>query len=445
MRKITIFGTGYVGLVSGVCLAELGHGVLCVDINQEKIDRLSAGECPIFEVGLPELLARNQAEGRLEFTTDMDRAVEHGELQFIAVGTPSDESGAADLQYVMAVAQTVGERMKAPKIIVNKSTSPVGTADKIKTVVNACLAERDAEIDCAVVSNPEFLAQGAAVKDFMEPDRVIIGVDDVAAEHAMRDVYQAFHDRLLIMNVRSAELSKYAANAILASRISFMNEMSDLAEQLGADIKSVQQAMVTDPRIGQLFLNAGCGYGGSCFPKDVKALAQAAEALGLQAQLMNAIDQVNQRQKQILFRKLDAYFKQDLNGKVIAVLGLAFKPNTDDMREAPSIDLMQSLWEVGAKVQAFDPVARTVCEQLFPNDSKLTLVDSVDAALDNADALVLVTEWPEFNTLDFNQVKKALRYPVVIDGRNMFEPKKVTAAGLTYLTIGRGTYEPEDS
>lgn len=438
--KITVFGTGYVGLVTGACLADSGHDVFCVDVDEDKVRRLKQGDVPIFEPGLDDLVSRNFQAGRLGFTTDAAEGVSHGLLQFIAVGTPPDEDGAADLQYVLQVATTIATYMPDYRVIVNKSTVPVGTAHKVEARVAAVLAERQQGIDFDVCSNPEFLKEGDAIRDFMQPDRIVVGTDSKKVRELMRECYQQANrdgDKLMFMDVRSAELTKYAANAMLATRISFMNEIANLAERLDADIEAVKRGLARDPRIGPLFLSAGCGYGGSCFPKDVQALALTGKQSGYSLQLLEAVEAVNYRQKQRLFEKLQTYFAQGLEGRTIAVWGLAFKPGTDDMREAPSRTLMERLWDAGAIVQAFDPVAMTEARRLYPDGGKLVLVESALDALKDADALVLCTEWPEFKEPDFYSIRDRLRTPFLIDGRNLYDPKAVTAAGLQYEGIGR--------
>ncbi len=439
--KVTIFGSGYVGLVTGACLADVGNQVLCVDIDQDKIDRLNAGEIPIFEPGLEAVVARNRESGRLKFTTDIPQGVAHGLFQFIAVGTPPDEDGSADLQHVLAVARSIGEHMEDYRIVVDKSTVPVGTADKVKAEVAHALAERGATIDFDVVSNPEFLKEGAAVEDFMRPDRIIVGTDNPRTTELLRLLYEPFnrqHDRLIAMDIRSAELTKYAANAMLATKISFMNELANLAERFGADIEHVRLGIGSDPRIGYHFIYPGAGYGGSCFPKDVKALAHSAKKSGFPALLLEAVEAVNERQKHILFEKISAHYGGDLAGKTVAVWGLAFKPNTDDMREASSRVLMESLWEAGATVRAYDPQARHETRRIYGDRPDLVLCKKADEALEGADCLALVTEWMEFRSPDFDAVKEALAEPVIFDGRNVFDPDHMQRLGFTYYGIGRG-------
>ncbi len=439
--KVTIFGSGYVGLVTGACLAEVGNEVICVDIDQGKIDRLNQGEVPIHEPGLDSLIQRNRTAGRLRFTTDIDEGVAHGLFQFIAVGTPPDEDGSADLQYVTAVARSIGERMADYRIIVNKSTVPVGTADRVRETVGAALAGRQTHVEFDVVSNPEFLKEGAAIDDFMKPDRIVVGADNPRTTELLRALYAPFnrnHDRLVCMDIRSAELTKYAANAMLATKISFMNELANLAERLGADIEKVRVGIGSDPRIGYHFIYPGCGYGGSCFPKDVKALERTARDVGYPAQLLQAVEGVNERQKLTLFEKIHAYFEGDLTGKTLAVWGLAFKPNTDDMREASSRVLMENLWAAGARVRAFDPVAMEETRRIYGDRPDLTLCDSPEAALEGADALAIVTEWNVFRSPDFDGIRQALARPAIFDGRNLYDPVQLRAQGFDYFGIGRG-------
>jgi UDPglucose 6-dehydrogenase len=430
-----------VGLVTGACLAEVGNDVVCIDIDAGKIERLNRGEVPIYEPGLDAIIKRNMAANRLRFTTDVDMAVEHGLFQFIAVGTPPDEDGSADLQYVLAVARSIGERMTDYRVVVNKSTVPVGTADKVRDAVNAVQKELGKAVEFDVVSNPEFLKEGAAIEDFMKPDRIVVGTDNPRTTELLRALYSPFnrnHDRLVCMDIRSAELTKYAANAMLATKISFMNELANLAERLGADIEKVRVGIGSDPRIGYHFIYPGCGYGGSCFPKDVKALERTARDVNYPAELLQAVESVNDRQKLKVFEKLKAYFQGDLKGKTIAVWGLAFKPNTDDMREAPSRVLMESLWAEGAKVQAFDPVAMAETSRIYGERGDLVLSDSADAALQGADALAIVTEWNVFRSPDFEFIKSSLSRPAVFDGRNLYDPARMRSLGFDYFGIGRG-------
>lgn len=442
---ITIFGTGYVGLVTGTCFAEVGNDVICVDVDEDKIARLNQGEIPIFEPGLEAMVRRNHKAGRLRFTTDADEAVQHGALQFIAVGTPPDEDGSADLQYVLAVARTIAARMSGYKVIVDKSTVPVGTADRVREQIQQVLRERDQDLPFDVVSNPEFLKEGAAIKDFMKPDRIIVGSDSARASELLRELYLPFnrnHDRLITMDVRSAELTKYAANAMLATKISFMNEVANLAERLGADIEQVRMGIGSDSRIGYHFIYPGAGYGGSCFPKDVQALARTARQAGYEPKILQAVEDVNQGQKQRLFTKIQEYFG-DLKGRSFALWGLAFKPNTDDMREAPSRVLMEALWEAGASVRAYDPEAMNECRRIYGERSDLILGNSPEAVLEGADALVIVTEWQVFRSPDFQDIRKALKQPIVFDGRNLYEPAQMAQAGLHYFSIGRPVVTPE--
>ena len=438
--KITVIGTGYVGLVSGTCLAEVGNDVLCLDVDATKIATLNAGGIPIHEPGLESMVARNRASGRLRFTTDVAEAVAFGSVQFIAVGTPPDEDGSADLQYVVAAARNIGRLMADYKVVVDKSTVPVGTADKVHAAISEELAARGAAIDFSVVSNPEFLKEGAAVEDFMRPDRIVIGVEDARAAEVMRQLYAPFqrnHERLIVMDVRSAELTKYAANAMLATRISFMNELANLAEKLGADIELVRHGIGSDPRIGYHFLYPGCGYGGSCFPKDVKALTRTARDAGQELKVLTAVEAANEAQKGVLSKKVTHRFGTDLSGMTFAIWGLAFKPNTDDMREAPSRVLIDDLLARGARVCAYDPVAMREARRVFANEPRIDFGDTPMAALDGANALIIVTEWKEFRSPDFNAIRTKLKDGVVFDGRNLYDPANVRAAGLEYLSIGR--------
>ena len=437
---VTIFGSGYVGLVTGACLAEVGNNVLCIDVDPEKIAVLNGGGIPIFEPGLDEIVKKNREAGRLSFSTDPVAGVAHGLFQFIAVGTPPDEDGSADLRYVLSVARTVGEHMDSYRILVDKSTVPVGTAEKVAGVVREAQAARGASVDFDVVSNPEFLKEGAAIDDFMRPDRIIVGTDNPRTGELLRALYSPFnrnHDRVMLMDVCSAELTKYAANAMLATKISFMNELSNIAEAVGADIEQVRVGIGSDPRIGYKFIYPGCGYGGSCFPKDVRALERTAHAIGYEPQLLNAVESVNRRQKEVLFQKISNHFGGSLKGRTIAVWGLAFKPNTDDMREASGRRLMESLWEAGARVRAFDPVAMEEAARIYGNRDDLVFAEDAMSALDGADALAIVTEWTEFRSPDFSLIARKLSEPLLFDGRNMFDPQVVTAAGLTYFSIGR--------
>jgi UDPglucose 6-dehydrogenase len=437
---ISIFGTGYVGLVTGACLADVGHHVTCVDVDADKIAGLRDGVIPIYEPGLEPLVTRNAAEGRLRFTTDAAEAVAFGELQFIAVGTPPDEDGSADLQYVLAVARTIGTHMDAYKVVVDKSTVPVGTADRVRETIAAALDARGLALPFDVCSNPEFLKEGAAIEDFTKSARIIVGTDSEAVRVRMRECYAPYsrnHDKLMFMDVRAAELTKYAANAMLATKISFMNEIANLAERLGADVEQVRQGIGSDPRIGYQFIYPGCGYGGSCFPKDVQALARTAAQVGYRAELLDAVEAVNRRQKRVLFDKLAQAFDGDLAGRTIALWGLAFKPNTDDMREAPSRVLMEALWAAGARVRAYDPEAMREAARIYGARADLELVAHQNDALVGADALVICTEWKQFRAVDLALLKARLAHPVLVDGRNLFDPKAVKAAGLLYFAVGR--------
>ncbi len=438
--KVTVIGTGYVGLVSGVCLAEVGNNVVCLDVNAGKIRFLNEGGIPIHEPGLDDLVASNRAAGRLQFTTDAAAAIHHGDIVFIAVGTPPDEDGSADLQYVLAAARSIGQFMNSPKVVVDKSTVPVGTAGKVKAAIDAELAARGLAIEFSVVSNPEFLKEGAAIADFMRPDRIVIGSSDPRATELMRQLYAPFqrnHERLIVMDVHSAELTKYAANAMLATRISFMNELALLAGKLGADIELVRQGIGSDSRIGYHFLYAGCGYGGSCFPKDVQALARTAGEVGQQLHLLDAVEKVNELQKQVLPAKIVQRFGEDLGGRHFALWGLAFKPNTDDMREAPSRVLIEALLARGATVCAHDPVAMPEARRIFGENTRVRYADTPLAVLEGADALVIVTEWKTFRSPDFPAIKAALKQPVIFDGRNLYEPAQLRAQGFEYHSIGR--------
>jgi UDPglucose 6-dehydrogenase len=438
--KITVIGTGYVGLVTGACLADVGNDVLCLDLDKRKIDVLNSGGIPIHEPGLDAVVARNRSAGRLHFTTDVAASVAHGHIQFIAVGTPPDEDGSADLSHVVAAARSIGRHMQSYQLVVDKSTVPVGTADAVRAAIREELAKRKAEIPFSVVSNPEFLKEGAAVEDFMRPDRVVIGSDDEEATRIMRSLYAPFqrsHERLIVMDVRSAELTKYAANAMLATRISFMNEMANLAERLGADIEHVRRGIGADPRIGYHFLYPGVGYGGSCFPKDVQALERTAAAAGVRLEILPAVERVNASQKRVLVDKLVRRFGDDLSGMRIAVWGLAFKPGTDDMREAPSREVIAGLLERGARVIAYDPAAMDEAKRAFGNEPRIAYADSPMHAVEGADALVIVTEWKEFRSPDFDAIRAALKSPVIFDGRNLYEPADVARAGLEYFPVGR--------
>ncbi|MEA1889054.1 MAG: UDP-glucose/GDP-mannose dehydrogenase family protein [Pseudomonadota bacterium] len=438
--NITVVGTGYVGLVSGTCLAEVGNHVLCIDIDQNKIDRLNDGEIPIYEPGLEELVQKNVQAGRLTFSSNIKDGVDYGSILFIAVGTPPDEDGSADLKHVLAVASDIGKHMDDFRVVVTKSTVPVGTADKVHEAVSNALKERGASTEFSVVSNPEFLKEGAAVDDFLKPDRIVVGADDDRAIEMMRELYAPFnrnHERIIIMDIRSAEMTKYAANAMLATKISFMNEMANLAELLGADIENVRHGIGADPRIGYYFIYPGCGYGGSCFPKDVQALHRTAKAVGYDAQILDAVEAVNKRQKSVLVDKIVKRFGDDLQGKKFAVWGLAFKPETDDMREAPSRTIMEALWQRGATIAAYDPVAEEEVERIYGNRDDLTLVAEPYDALDDADGLIIVTEWKVFRSPDLDSMLSEMRTPVIFDGRNIFQPATIRKAGFEYFGIGR--------
>ena len=441
--RVTIFGTGYVGLVTGTCLAEVGHEVICVDIDAAKINGLRRGIIPVYEPRLEPMVKVNHAEGRLDFTTDAAAAIAHGDVIFIAVGTPPDEDGSADLQYVLAVAKTIGMHLQRTAVIVNKSTVPVGTADKVNATIAAAMAERGADVAYDVVSNPEFLKEGAAVEDCMRPDRIVIGADSAAAVEKLKRLYAPFnrnHERIAVMDVRSAELTKYAANAMLATKISFMNEIANIAEKVGADIEMVRQGIGSDPRIGWHFIYPGAGYGGSCFPKDVQALARTAQQSGYRAELLDAVESVNDRQKSHLFELIVRHYGDEaaIRGKTFAVWGLAFKPNTDDMREASSRRLLQQLWDAGAQVRAFDPEATQEARRIFGERDDLTLCEHASDALQGADALVVVTEWKQFRSPDFTKLQRTLNDAVVFDGRNLYDPVEIEASGLAYYGIGRG-------
>nr|WP_315496533.1 UDP-glucose/GDP-mannose dehydrogenase family protein [uncultured Rhodoferax sp.] len=439
--KITVIGTGYVGLVSGACFADVGNDVLCLDVDPAKIKILEDGGIPIYEPGLQEMVKRNVAAGRLHFTTDVEKAAHFGTVQFIAVGTPPDEDGSADMKYVIAAARNIGKYMTDYKVVVDKSTVPVGTADRVKAAIADELAKRGVSTPFSVVSNPEFLKEGAAIDDFMRPDRIVVGCEDEQAALNMRALYapiQRNHDRLIVMDIRSAELTKYAANAMLATRISFMNELANLAEKLGADIENVRKGIGSDPRIGYDFLYAGAGYGGSCFPKDVQALVKTAQDdAGITLQVLTAVEAANDAQKRVLGGKVIKRFGVDLKGKHFALWGLAFKANTDDMRKATSRDVIQDLLDAGATVTAYDPVAMKEAQHCFPNEARLTYADSQTAALEGADALIIVTEWREFRSPDFDTIKAKLKQPVIFDGRNLYDPKLVRSMGIEYQAIGR--------
>ena len=438
--NITVVGTGYVGLVSGTCLAEVGNHVLCIDIDQSKIDRLNNGEIPIYEPGLEDLVKKNVQEGRLSFSSDIKQGVDYGSIIFIAVGTPPDEDGSADLKHVLAVASDIGKHMNDYRVVVTKSTVPVGTADKVKHAVNAALEEKGSTTSFSVVSNPEFLKVGAAVDDFLKPDRIVVGAEDERAIELMRELYAPFnrnHERTIIMDIRSAEMTKYAANAMLATKISFMNEMANLAELLGADIENVRHGIGADPRIGYYFIYPGCGYGGSCFPKDVQALHRTAKSVGYDAQILDAVEAVNKRQKSVIVEKIIKQFGNDLTGKKFAVWGLAFKPETDDMREAPSRTIIEALWQRGATVAAYDPVAEEEVERIYGKRDDLALVSDPYDALDDADAMIVVTEWKVFRSPDLDTMMSRMKTPIIFDGRNIFQPASVRKAGFEYYGIGR--------
>ena len=438
--KITIIGSGYVGLVSGACFADLGNDVVCLDVDEKKVAMLRAGGIPIYEPGLEQMVAHNVAAGRLKFTTDVAESVAHGVVQFIAVGTPSDQDGSADMRYVIAAARNIGRNMNEYRVIVDKSTVPVGTSERVRTAVADELRRRNADIEFSVVSNPEFLKEGAAVGDFMRPDRIVVGSSDDRASQIMRQLYSPIlrnHDRILIMDPRSAELTKYAANAMLATRISFMNELANLAEKLGANIESVRHGIGSDQRIGYSFLYAGVGYGGSCFPKDIQALQHTAGEYGMQLTIVDAVEKANRIQKQRLLEKVRIRFGEQLDGKHFAIWGLSFKPNTDDMREAPSRVVINGLIARGATVSVYDPVAMEEGKKIFSKESGLRFASSTTAALDGADALIIVTEWKEFRSPDFDDMKKRLKHPVVFDGRNLYDPVTMRDAGIEYFSVGR--------
>lgn len=439
--KITIFGSGYVGLVTGACFADVGNNVLCVDVDPRKVEMLQRGEIPIHEPGLDEVVQRNSESGRLRFTTNVAEGVAHGLFQFIAVGTPPDEDGSADLQHVRAVARSIGQHLESYRVVINKSTVPVGTADVVRDTIASALAERNQNIPFSVVSNPEFLKEGAAINDFMRPDRIIVGSDDHRATLQLRALYAPFnrnHDRLIEMDVRSAELTKYAANAMLATKISFMNEIANLAERLGADVEKVRIGIGADPRIGYHFIYPGCGYGGSCFPKDVKALEHTARSIDYQAALLQAVEAVNEKQKNVLFAKIQRHFKDDLRGREFGLWGLAFKPGTDDMREAPSRNLLEALWQAGCKVKAYDPAAMDEARRLYGERPDLQLCTHPGEVLAGADALIIVTEWALFRSPDFDAIRQQLKQPLIFDGRNLYDPDYLRELGFTYYAIGRG-------
>jgi UDPglucose 6-dehydrogenase len=439
--RVTIFGSGYVGLVTGACLADAGNHVVCVDVDASKIERLKGGEVPIHEPGLEALIKRNAEAGRLEFTTDARRAVEHGLFQLIAVGTPPGEDGSADLRHVLAVARTIGTHLSRYAIVITKSTVPVGTADKVHAELDRTLAARGASIEFDVVSNPEFLKEGAAVGDFMKPDRVVIGTDNPRTTELMRALYEPFirnHDRLIVMDIRSSELTKYAANAMLATKISFMNELANVAERVGADIEKVRIGIGSDPRIGYSFIYPGTGYGGSCFPKDVQALIRSAHEAGHDTKILNAVEEVNNTQKEVLFRKMQRHFGDGLKGRTFALWGLAFKPQTDDMREAPARTLIDLLLKAGAGVHAYDPVAGPEAQRIYADVAGFTLAKNAYDAAQGADALAIVTEWQEFRSPDFERLRELLKAPVIFDGRNLYDPAMLARFGLTYYAVGRG-------
>ncbi len=438
--NVTVFGIGYVGLVQAAVLADAGHHVICVDVDDTKVENLKKGIIPIYEPGLTPIVQENYKAGRLEFTTDAKVGIEYGEIQFIAVGTPPDEDGSADLKYMLAVAETIASHMNGTKIIIDKSTVPVGTADKVKTKVAEVLKQRGENYSYHVVSNPEFLKEGSAVVDCQCPDRIVVGTDNSEVADTLRELYAPFnrnHDRMIIMDVKSAELTKYAANCMLATKISFMNEMANLAEKLGADIEAVRHGIGSDSRIGYQYIYPGCGYGGSCFPKDVQALIRTADSIGYNAEILKSVEAVNYRQKEKLFEKISNHFNGDLKGKTFALWGLSFKPNTDDMREAPSRVLKELLWSAGAKVQAYDPEAMDECQRIYGQRDDLTLMGTQESALKDADALIIVTEWQHFRAPDFEQIKQSLKQPLIFDGRNLFEPERLKNHGITYYSIGR--------
>lgn len=439
--KLTVFGTGYVGLVQATVLADAGHTVCCVDKDINKVSKLIEGIIPIYEPGLSALVKKNYEAGRLIFTTDAAEGVEFAEIQFIAVGTPPGEDGSADLQYVLAVAETIASHMHDKKVVINKSTVPVGTADKVKQRISEVLSAKECAIDFHVVSNPEFLKEGSAVSDCQKPDRIIIGTDSEYVIALMRELYEPFsrnHEKIIVMDVRSAELTKYTANCLLATKISFMNEIACLAEMLGADIESVRKGIGADQRIGYQFIYPGCGYGGSCFPKDVKALEHTAQQMNFVPHILNAVETVNKNQKRRLFEQVQFHYENNLRGKTFALWGLAFKPNTDDMREASSLELMSLLWEAGASVQAYDPKAMEEAQKLYPSHPNLRLMGTKEAALQGADCLIIVTEWQDFKAPDFDVIKQSLKDPVIFDGRNIFDPARLTKQGFHYYGIGRG-------
>ncbi|MCP5208387.1 MAG: UDP-glucose/GDP-mannose dehydrogenase family protein [Hahellaceae bacterium] len=439
--KVTVFGIGYVGLVQAAVLAQVGHKVVCVDVDEKKVDNLNKGIIPIYEPGLVPLVKENVEQGRLVFTTSAEDGVKHGEILCVAVGTPADENGSADLKYVLTVAETIATYMQSYKVIINKSTVPVGTADKVKQKISAVLQDRSSDLSFDVVSNPEFLKEGDAVNDCKKPDRIIIGTDNEEVKELMRELYAPFnrnHDKIIFMDVRSAELTKYAANCMLATKISFMNEISNLAEIFGADIEMIRQGIGSDPRIGYQFIYPGCGYGGSCFPKDVQALIRSANEADYKPSILEAVERVNARQKTKLFEHVLEHFHGDVKGKQFAVWGLAFKPNTDDMREASSRVLIESLLKAGARVKAYDPKALDECQRIYGNNDNLLLMGTKEACLTGSEALIICTEWNQFRAPDFDVIGETLKSKVVIDGRNLFDPKMMKRRGYTYYAIGRG-------
>jgi UDPglucose 6-dehydrogenase len=439
--RVTIFGSGYVGLVTGACLADAGNHVVCVDVDAGKIERLHRGEVPIHEPGLDALIKRNAEAGRIEFTTDAAKGVEHGLFQLIAVGTPPDEDGSADLRYVLSAARTIATHMNRYCIVITKSTVPVGTADKVRKEITTTLAGRASNLEFDVVSNPEFLKEGAAIQDFMKPDRVVIGTDNPRTTELMRALYEPFtrnHDRLIVMDIRSSELTKYAANAMLATKISFMNELANIAERLGADIEKVRVGIGSDPRIGYSFIYPGTGYGGSCFPKDVQALIRSAREVDHTPGILEAVESVNKRQKEVLVHKMKRHFTDQLQGRTIALWGLAFKPNTDDMREAPSRAIVELLLEAGAQVRAYDPVAAAEAKRIYGDHKGFAVAKNAYEAAQGADALCIVTEWQEFRSPDFDRLKEILKAPLIFDGRNLYDPGMLGRFGFTYYAIGRG-------
>ncbi|AIR07355.1 UDP-glucose 6-dehydrogenase [Cedecea neteri] len=439
--KVTVFGIGYVGLVQAAVLADVGHDVMCIDVDAKKVENLKKGEIPIFEPGLAPLVKKNYEEGRLQFSTNAEEGVNHGEMHYIAVGTPPDEDGSADLKYVTAVARTIAQYMDSHKVVIDKSTVPVGTADKVRAVMEETLKSRGLEINFDVVSNPEFLKEGAAVADCMRPERIVIGTDNEEVVDLLRELYEPFnrnHDRMILMDIRSAELTKYAANCMLATKISFMNEIANLAERLGADVEKVRMGIGSDSRIGYSFIYPGCGYGGSCFPKDVQALIRTAEQIGYTPRILQAVEEVNYAQKQKLPEFVIRHFGEDLKGKTFALWGLSFKPNTDDMREASSRVLIEALWERGAEVQAYDPEAMDETQRIYGHRGDLRLMGTKEAALQGADALIVCTEWQSFKAPDFDLMKKSLKQPVIFDGRNLYDPERLNKRGFVYYAIGRG-------